>query len=62
MTLARNLATDERFQVAFVLLTVGISVLVGVVTASVAWAAVALSIFSLALGFCKYQYKRSFTR
>ncbi|MGN6663289.1 MAG: hypothetical protein ACTHK6_03620 [Solirubrobacterales bacterium] len=57
-----GLATEERFQVAFVLLAVSISVLIGVLTANVAWASISQLPFSLALGFCKYRHKRSLTR
>ncbi|MGN6215403.1 MAG: hypothetical protein ACTHN7_00375 [Solirubrobacterales bacterium] len=57
-----SLATDARFQVAFILLAVASSVLVGVVTANVTWASFAILPFGLALNFCKYWHKRSLTR
>jgi hypothetical protein len=55
----RNLATDLRFQVAFLLLGVAISVPVGLVTESLGWAVVVVSTFSIVMGLCKHQQARS---
>ncbi len=51
----RNLATDSKFQVVFLLLGVAISVPVGLVTESLGWAVVVVSTFSIVVGFCKHQ-------
>jgi hypothetical protein len=53
---------SERFQVAFILIAVAVSTLVGVVTANVAYAALALSAFLLGFNFWKYRSKRSLDR
>lgn len=52
----------ERFQVAFILVAVAVSALVGVVTASPAYAAIVLSGFALAFNFWGYLHKRSLGR
>jgi hypothetical protein len=59
---ARALATDGRFQVAFMLLAVAVSVLIGVVTANAAYAAITLSVCSLVLAFCKHRLGKSLAR
>jgi hypothetical protein len=55
----RNLGTDPRFQVTFVLLGLVISVVVGLISDSVGAAGIVLSIFGMVLGFAKYRQERS---
>lgn len=57
--MARNLATDLRFQAAFLLLGVAISVPVGLVTESLGWAVVVVSTFSVVMGLGKLQQAKS---
>jgi hypothetical protein len=60
--MTRKFATDVRLRMAISLLAVAIAGLVGVVTASLAWAGIVLGIFSMVLGLCNYQRQRSPTR
>ena len=55
----RNLGTDPRFQVTFVLLGFAISIPVGFICDSVGVAGIVLSIFGIMLGFARYRQERS---
>lgn len=58
-TLFRKLGTDLRFQVAFLLLVVLLSVVVGLVTERVVTGFMVLNVFSIVVGGAKYREERS---
>lgn len=58
-TLFRKLGTDSRFQVAFLLLVVVLSVVVGLVTERVVAGFMVLNVFSIVVGGAKYWQERS---
>lgn len=53
-----RLATDLKFRVVFLLLGIVISLVIGVLTRSLGWAVLVVSIFSIVVGFCKIQHAK----
>jgi hypothetical protein len=57
-TVVDELGTDWRFQVAFVLLGVAISIAVGLITERLSASGLGLSVTGLVLGGAKYRHER----
>jgi hypothetical protein len=57
--IGRKLSAKGWFLVAYLVLALSISTLVGVVTTSVGWAALALGAVGMPANLCRYVYERS---
>jgi hypothetical protein len=53
-----RLATDLKYRAVFLLLGVAMSLVVGVLTGSLGWAVLVVSIFIIAVGLCKSQHAK----